>query len=250
MLLAGIALPLLMLSHWIPAWAEVRLPAPSWSRLLPPSQSPANVVHSVASSADIARPAASPAESPETSPKPIPVASATGSLPHSRAMKLRNLAGSRNRKQAHSDAATCCRADSACPTQKQPLPARPAHRRLVPIPRSLRRAFASLVHRHRFVDSALVQSHARRGRRVWRHGLSHRHALEQPHLFSREHRLRHRPPGGLLGNGRRKNCALCWPTRARTSASAISICNCLQVCTLHSPGSARSDGGSSASSLN
>ncbi len=91
MLLAGIALPLLMLSHWIPAWAEVRLPAPSWSRLLPPSQSPANVVHSVASSADIARPAASPAESPETSPKPIPVASATGSLPHSRAMKLEIL---------------------------------------------------------------------------------------------------------------------------------------------------------------
>jgi beta-lactamase regulating signal transducer with metallopeptidase domain len=91
MLLAGIALPLLTLSHWIPAWAEVRLPAPSWSRLIPTLQSPVNIVQSVASPADIAHPAASPAQSFATAPEPTPVASETDSLPHSRAVNLEIL---------------------------------------------------------------------------------------------------------------------------------------------------------------
>ncbi len=47
MLFAGLAMPLLMLSHWLPAWAEVRLPAAvSWSRFLPRSETPVNIVGS------------------------------------------------------------------------------------------------------------------------------------------------------------------------------------------------------------
>jgi beta-lactamase regulating signal transducer with metallopeptidase domain len=91
MLLAGIALPLVTLSHWIPAWAEVRLPAPSWSRLIPTLQSPVNVVQSVASPADVAHPVASPAQSFATAPELTPVAPETASLPHSRAVNFEIL---------------------------------------------------------------------------------------------------------------------------------------------------------------
>lgn len=48
-LIAGLAMPLLMLGHWFPAWAEVRLPAAWWSRVSTPAQTPANFAHSVAS---------------------------------------------------------------------------------------------------------------------------------------------------------------------------------------------------------
>ncbi|MGB8029373.1 MAG: M56 family metallopeptidase, partial [Terracidiphilus sp.] len=60
MLLAGIAMPLLMLSHWLPAWAEVRLPTPSWSQLISPPQSPANAT----------RPAPLPLQTSATAPEP------------------------------------------------------------------------------------------------------------------------------------------------------------------------------------
>jgi beta-lactamase regulating signal transducer with metallopeptidase domain len=81
MLLAGIALPLLTLSHWIPAWAEVRLPAPSWSRIILHPLSTASTVHAVAT----------PAQTSARAPEPAPVASETDSLPHSRAVNFEIL---------------------------------------------------------------------------------------------------------------------------------------------------------------
>lgn len=81
MLLAGIALPLLTLSNWLPAWAEVRLPAPSWSRIIPNRQSPASAQHAVVA----------PVQAVATAPEPTPVASETDSLPHSRALNLEIL---------------------------------------------------------------------------------------------------------------------------------------------------------------
>ncbi len=91
MLLAGIAMPLLMLTPWVPAWAEIRLPAPSWSRLISSSQSPASVEQSAAVPADVARPAASSAQRSASSQEPIPVASRTPSLHHSRAVNFEVL---------------------------------------------------------------------------------------------------------------------------------------------------------------
>jgi beta-lactamase regulating signal transducer with metallopeptidase domain len=62
-LLAGLAMPLLMLSHWFPAWAEVRLTAAaSWSQFVPRAETPANIVHSEAP------PARASTSAPESSP--------------------------------------------------------------------------------------------------------------------------------------------------------------------------------------
>ena len=82
MLMAGISLPLLTLSHWIPAWAEVRLPVPSWSGMISHSRPPASTVHTVVA----------PAQTLATAPEPIPVVSDIDSLPHSRAAKVEVLA--------------------------------------------------------------------------------------------------------------------------------------------------------------
>ncbi len=49
MLIAGLVMPLLMHSHWFPAWAEVRLPAAWRFRIPGPAQAPANAAPSVAS---------------------------------------------------------------------------------------------------------------------------------------------------------------------------------------------------------
>jgi beta-lactamase regulating signal transducer with metallopeptidase domain len=62
MLIAGLAMPLLMLSHWFPAWAEVRLPAVSWSRFVHPAETPANIFQAEAP------PARASASAPESSP--------------------------------------------------------------------------------------------------------------------------------------------------------------------------------------
>jgi beta-lactamase regulating signal transducer with metallopeptidase domain len=81
MLLAGIALPLLMLSHWIPAWAEVRLPAPSWSRIIPNPQSPATTTHS----------AVAPLQTPAAAPEPNPAVSETDSPPRARVVNIETV---------------------------------------------------------------------------------------------------------------------------------------------------------------
>ena len=70
-LLAGLAMPLPMLSHWFPAWAEVWLPAPSWSRVLPRAQAPVNVVQS----------AAAPVQESASAPQSNPVAADSDVLP-------------------------------------------------------------------------------------------------------------------------------------------------------------------------
>ncbi len=71
MLIAGLAMPLPMLSHWFPAWAEVWLPAPSWSRVQPRAHVPANVVQS----------GASPVQESASAPQPNPVATDSDSAP-------------------------------------------------------------------------------------------------------------------------------------------------------------------------
>jgi len=85
MLLAGIAMPLLMLSSWIPgwapAWAVVRLPAPSWTRMMARKQSPA-----IADRAAVA-----PTRTPATAPEPAPVATKTTSLHHRHAVASETL---------------------------------------------------------------------------------------------------------------------------------------------------------------
>ena len=85
MLLAAIAMPLLILPPWIPAWAPnwavVRLPAPSWSRIIPQRQSPASAAHIVVA----------PALVSTTAPESISVASSTNSLPHHRAGHFKTL---------------------------------------------------------------------------------------------------------------------------------------------------------------
>ena len=84
MLLAAIGMPLLMLSHLIPAWAEVRLPAPSWSRIIPHPQSPASTAYTVVA----------PVQTPTTASEPIPVASRTRSLRRARAVDFETLPNS------------------------------------------------------------------------------------------------------------------------------------------------------------
>jgi beta-lactamase regulating signal transducer with metallopeptidase domain len=81
MLLAGILMPLLMNAHWIPAWAEIRLPAPAFSEVVSHRPSPAQAVHAIAV----------PASTPSISPEPLPAARKTGSLPHARVVKLKTL---------------------------------------------------------------------------------------------------------------------------------------------------------------
>ncbi len=81
MLLAGIALPLLTLSQWIPSWAEIRLTAPSWSRVIPRPSTPADNV----------RAAVAPVQTSATMPKSIPVASRTSLLRHARAVNFEIL---------------------------------------------------------------------------------------------------------------------------------------------------------------
>jgi beta-lactamase regulating signal transducer with metallopeptidase domain len=71
MLLAGLAMPLLMLSHWFPTWAEVRLPAAaSWSRFVPRTETPANIAHSEAplAGASASAPESSPAATETNAP--------------------------------------------------------------------------------------------------------------------------------------------------------------------------------------
>jgi beta-lactamase regulating signal transducer with metallopeptidase domain len=74
MLIAGLAMPLPMLSHWFPAWAEVWLPAPSWFRVLPQAQAPVNAVQTVAS----------PVQEHASAPQPNPVAADSDSAPDAR----------------------------------------------------------------------------------------------------------------------------------------------------------------------
>ncbi len=81
MLLAGIAMPLLMLTHWIPAWAEIRLPAPSWSSTVAYRPTPASTVPA----------AAAPILTSRMAPDSIPVAPETSSLPHARALEAETL---------------------------------------------------------------------------------------------------------------------------------------------------------------
>ncbi len=81
MLVAGIAMPLLMLSPWVPGWAEVRLPAALWSRIAHRPQAPLNTVHA----------ASAPASAlPTTEPDRISEISTTASLPPLRAPRLKS----------------------------------------------------------------------------------------------------------------------------------------------------------------
>ncbi len=81
MLLAGIGMPLLMLSHWIPAWAEVRLPAPLWSRMNPHRQFPANTAHT----------AVAPVQTSATAPEPTAVAPEIASVPQGRLANIETV---------------------------------------------------------------------------------------------------------------------------------------------------------------
>lgn len=90
MLLAGIAMPLLMLTHWVPAWAEIRLPAPSWSNIAPYQPTPVSTVHA----------AAAPILTSPVVPESISAAPATTSLPHARAGNSKTLPGPALRSKA------------------------------------------------------------------------------------------------------------------------------------------------------
>jgi beta-lactamase regulating signal transducer with metallopeptidase domain len=58
-LLAALAMPMLMRTPWLPAWAAIRLPAPSWPRMLDaaPAATSASPVSPILDSATVARPA-------------------------------------------------------------------------------------------------------------------------------------------------------------------------------------------------
>ena len=81
MLIAGIAMPLLMHSHWFPAWAEVKLPVSSWSNFTLRPQTPVKIVNS----------AALPAQAPASAPKPSPVATATNASPDATGVDFETL---------------------------------------------------------------------------------------------------------------------------------------------------------------